>query len=95
MGNTNEQAHGASFEALMEFATRYRADAAVRARIESGDYSDLELEVPEGTEIRVMENTPDTLYFPLPPNPHSSLSDKDLDKVAGGFSVGCMTVPLS
>ena len=90
MENTNEQAHGASLEVLMEFATRYRADAAVRARVENGDYSDLGVRVAEGVEVRVVENTPDTFYFPLPPKPASTLSDKELENVAGGYCVACI-----
>ena len=73
-----------SFELLRQFGERYRADAAVRARVGNGDYSDLELELPEGTEIRVLEQTPDTYYFPLPPGPNAALSDKVLERVVGG-----------
>ena len=73
-----------SFEFLRQFGERYRADAAVRARVGNGDYSDLELELPEGTELRVLEQTPDTYYFPLPPEPNALLSDKVLERVVGG-----------
>ena len=73
-----------SFELLRQFGERYRADAAVRVRVGNGDYSDLELELPEGTEVRVLEQTPDTFYFPLPPDPHAPLADKVLERVVGG-----------
>ena len=75
---------GNSFETLRRFGERYRADAAVRARVGSGDYSALELELPAGTEVRVLEQTPDTYYFPLPPEPNPPLSDEMLESVAGG-----------
>ena len=75
---------GNSFETLRRFGERYRADAAVRARVGSGDYSDLELELPEGCEVRVMEQSPDTYYFALPPEPHVPLADKVLERVVGG-----------
>lgn len=75
---------GGSLEALRRFGERYRADAAVRGRVGSGDYSDLELELPAGTELRVLEQTPDTYYFPLPPAPNLPLSDEVLQGVVGG-----------
>lgn len=78
-----------SFELLRQFGERYRADAAVRARVGNGDYSDLELELLEGTEVRVLEQTPDTFYFPLPPDPRAPLSDKVLERVVGGVGGMC------
>ena len=90
-GKEHETGHAESWEALQEFGMRYRADAAVRARVGSGDYSDLELELPEGTEVRVLEQTPDTFYFPLPPKPDTALSDEKLQAVAGGATVNCYT----
>ena len=83
-----------SFELLRQFGERYRADAAVRDRVGNGDYSDLELELPEGTEVRVLEQTPDTYYFPLPPQPNALLADKVLEGVVGGVGTfpGAATV---
>lgn len=75
---------GESYQALSRFCERYRADAEVRARIARGDHSDLGLEVPEGTEVRVVEQSADTYYFPLPPGPSATLSDEALEAVAGG-----------
>ena len=75
-------------EALRRFGASYRADAAVRARVGSGDYSDLDLELPEGCEVRVLEQSPDVHYFLLPPKPDRMLSEEALDAVAGGSSRG-------
>lgn len=80
-----------TWEALAQFGERYRAEAAVRARVASGDLSDLDLEIPEGMEFRVMEQSADTYYFPLPPAPNPALSDKMLEAVAGGLTGNCIT----
>ena len=83
MGNAFDK----PFEALNRFCARYRADAEVRARIARGDTSDLDLELPEGTEVRVMEQTADTFYFPLPPKPGAAVSDEALNAVSGGATI--------
>ena len=72
------------FEALNRFCARCRADAEVRARIARGDISDLGLELPAGTEVRVVEQTADTFYFPLPPKPAAAVSDEMLNQASGG-----------
>ncbi len=43
--------------------------------------------VPEGNEVRVVENTARLTYLPLPARP-GDLSDEQLDAVAGGFTSG-------
>ena len=77
-------------EAVAQYADRYRSDEAVRARIAGGDTSDLGIDVPEGMEVRISEQTDDTYYFVLPPNPGKVLADDDLDNIAGGTS--CVTL---
>jgi len=42
------------------------------------------IEVPEGVEVKMLENTENMVHFVLPPPPAAELSDEDLDKVAGG-----------
>ena len=79
-----QKEYGGFFETLMQFGERYRADAAVRARVAAGDLSDLDWEVPAGVEVRVVEQSAGTFYFPLPPEPESTLSDGALAHVAGG-----------
>lgn len=82
--------YGGFFEILAQFGERYRADAAVRARVSGGDLSDLDWEVPEGVEVRVVEQSADTFYFPLPPQPESTLSDAALAEVTGGTGGACI-----
>ena len=77
--------------ALQQFAARYRADAALRARIAGGDYADLHMAVPDGVEIRVVAETPDTYYFPLPGDPNAQVSDQALEDVAGGSTAGTLS----
>ena len=74
--------------ALLDFAARYRADGALRARIAGGDYSDLHMAVPEGAEVRVVAETAETYYFPLPDDPNALVSDQALAGVAGGSTQG-------
>ena len=76
-----------SYETLMEFGARYRADAEVRARIARGDASDLGPDVPEGLEIRVMQQTADTYYFALPELPTRGLSAEALETISGGITL--------
>ena len=71
-------------ETLQRFSERYRADAALRDRLAGGDYSDLDVEVPPGVEIRVVLETPDTYYCPMPQDPNQQLGDEALDGIAGG-----------
>ena len=84
MGNASDK----PFEALNRFCARYRADAEVRARIARGDTSGLGLDLPAGTEVRVVEQTADTFYFPLPPKPAAVVSDEALNAVSGGVPYG-------
>ena len=77
--------------ALLRFAERYRADPELRARIAGGDYADLYMEVPDGAEIRVVSETPDTYYFPLPGDPNAQLTDDALEAVAGGSTAGTLS----
>ena len=76
-------------ETMKRFGERYRADAALRDRIAGGDYADLDMEIPPGVEVRMVQETPDTHYCPMPPDPNTRLGDKALENVAGG------TTPVS
>ena len=73
-------------------AERYRSDAALRSRIDSGDMEDalsaLGLVLPPGVEARIVVNTADTFHVVMPPDPNSELSDEMLTAVAGGKSAG-------
>lgn len=43
------------------------------------------VDMPEGIEVKVVENTDKLVHFTLPPKPkEGELSDEELGKVAGG-----------
>ena len=75
-------------EAFIRFNRRYRADAEIRARIARGDTSDIdrsEMDIPDGMDLRIVEQAADTFYFfLLPPVPNQALSDESLGSMAGG-----------
>jgi hypothetical protein len=64
------------------FARALRADPKAVVEREVGG------KLPEGIEVRLVEETPDTLYLVLParPSPGHELSDAELEQVAGGFN---------
>ncbi len=50
------------------------------------------IEVPEGIEVRIVENTQDTVHCILPAEPSDELSDDQLDGAAGGYDY-CHEMP--
>ena len=78
------EAYREGYEALARFGARYRGDEQLRARIDGGDYSDLDGSVPEGTEVRVVSQTPEVCYVPMPEDPNKALADRQLSPAAGG-----------
>ena len=88
-----------SYASLRRLAARCRADAGLRARIEGGDRAALELEIPPGVELRVVEQTPERFYLPLPPNPNAVIDESRLEGVAGGSTLSsagtASTIPSS
>ena len=48
------------------------------------------MDVPDGVDVKVVENADDCVHITLPAPPAASgeLSDDDLEKAAGGFLVG-------
>ena len=63
------------------FKQRLLADPAAVLKAEGVD-------IPEGVEVRLVENTNRLAHVTLPAKP-SGLSDEQLDKVAGGLKCGC------
>jgi hypothetical protein len=61
------------------FARALRADPKAVLEREVGT-------LPAGIEVKVVEETPDTLYLVLParPSPRRQLSEEELERVAGG-----------
>lgn len=78
-----------SYDALQRFGARYRADEALRARLERGDYRDLVADVPPGAEVRVVRQMPDVYYMLMPEDPNQVAPDQVLEAVAGGSTNGC------
>ncbi len=81
------------YPAFVGLANRYRDDASVRNRIDSGDTSeilgDFGVRMPPGIQVRLVPNTPETFHVVLPPDPNIGLSDESLDTLsAGGKSAG-------
>jgi hypothetical protein len=62
------------------FAGELRADPKAVIEREVG------AKLPEGVEVKLVEETPSTLYLVLPahPSPGRQLSDEELERVAGG-----------
>ena len=90
MTEQQHEAFRANHAALRRFAGRYRADAALRARIAAGDRADLHVGVPEGIEVRVVEQAPAVHYFLMPGDPNTVAPDRSLESVAGGSTGGTL-----
>ena len=64
-------------------------DEALKARFMSdprGSLKEHGLDVPDGIDIQVVENTDDTVHvtLPAPPEGHANLSNDELSKAAAG-----------
>ncbi|NEQ20150.1 MAG: NHLP leader peptide family natural product precursor [Microcoleus sp. SIO2G3] len=60
---------------------------------------ELQQQLPNGLEIRVLEETPNTLYLVIPQNSANvqvteELSDAALESVAGGETVGVVVITI-
>ena len=44
-----------------------------------------DIDVPPGTDVRIVENTAETVNFVMPPDPNAVLADEDLSAAAGGL----------
>ena len=79
--------YSASYDSLQRLAARCRADAGLRARLERGDRAELDLPVPDGVELRVVEQTPERCYVAMPPDPNAVVAENQLESVAGGSTI--------
>jgi len=52
------------------------------------------IEMPEGMDVTVVENTDNTVHITMPmaPDGHAELSDEELAGAAGGLSIGAWQV---
>ena len=76
-------------ELMARLAGDYREDADLRARVEQdavAALADYGVTLAPGTEVRIVEDSPDVFHFTLPPDPNVNLKDEQLDMVAGGKS---------
>jgi hypothetical protein len=79
-------------KAASQVIDRATRDPGFRRELLSNPATALEQElgvrIPETVEIRVVEETPSTLYLVLPPQRIAAgqeLSDRDLEQIAGGW----------
>lgn len=103
-GAAGWELRAAELEKFAAFGERYRAEAALRSRLDSGDTADalaeLGVPAPPGAEARFVADTDEVRHFVLPPDPNAPLADETLRAVAGGDTFGTagtastvMTVP--
>ena len=79
-------AHESSIAALGD---AWAEDPALRVRAEQDPravLSDYGVEVAEDLDARIVVNTAETFYLPMPPNPNASLEDSALTGVVGSGS---------
>ncbi|MGF1470890.1 MAG: NHLP leader peptide family RiPP precursor [Rubrobacteraceae bacterium] len=84
---------GSPEEVRQRLIQRSMEDEELRQKLLSDPKAAIEQEVgarlPDGVEIRAVEETPETIYLVLPPKPEvasegGELSDEELEAVAGG-----------
>ena len=73
---------------LVDFSREYHNNEGLRSRVDGGDFAPLiealDVEVPQGMEVRVFCNTADTFYLVLQPDPSKTLQDNELVSISGG-----------
>jgi len=77
-------------DTLKQIESKAAADAVFRGRLLAAPHealASLGIRLPEGVTVRFVQDTAGTRHFVLPPLPGNELSDEDLDKAAGGFSI--------
>ena len=71
-----------------DFADRCRNDPEYRAKVHADPVAavaEYGVAVPDSVQdVRVVENTGDTVYYVFPADPNGAMSDDDLNWVAGG-----------
>ena len=85
-GNPEEERRRLIERSMEDEDLRQRLLADPKGTVEQ----ELGAKLPEGIEIRVVEETPETVYLVLPPKVAASrqddeLSDRELEAVAGGW----------
>ena len=96
---------------LLRLSADYRADPALRARIDGGDsrpvLAALGVDNPSGVALRVVADTPAVYHLPMPLDPNDVVADSALSEIVGGSTAssggtvgsagcfGCSTAPSS
>ena len=83
----DEQQQKDSLRAFQKIVARTWSDPAFKSRLTSDPSSVLAehgVAVPEGVEVKVVENSDKVIHLTLPAKPSGDLSDEQLDQAAGG-----------
>ena len=73
--------------ALQTMANDCRDDAALRAKVDTEPravFTDRGLPFPKNSEVRVVRNTEDVFYVPIPLDPNTAITDAMLETTSGG-----------
>lgn len=87
MHNAAGAALGPEVAAIAALAEACRADAGLRARIETEPravLSERGIELPVSVETRIVADTDDVFHMIMPPDPNMDLGDEALHGVAAG-----------
>lgn len=74
-------------DAVVALGDAWRDDPTLRARAEEdprGVLAEYGVEIPEGTDARIVANTAETVHVCVPPDPNEMLGDEALTGVSGG-----------
>ena len=66
-------------------------DEALKARFMADPkavLAEYDVPVPDGMDVKVVENADDCVHITMPAPPSGDLSDDELEQAAGGFLVG-------
>ena len=92
------QMSGASIHEDMErfadLADAYHADAFLAERCETEPVSVLRehgIDIPHGSDVRIVLNTDETYHVVLPQDPNSVLEDESLGAVVGGSTASTLS----
>ena len=76
------------FESMLaDIAGECRDNPETRAELDADPrafFAERGVDVPDGTEVRVADDTADAVHLVMPPNPNNAISDDTLTGVAGG-----------
>ena len=94
---TDEQQHEDTMRAFQKVVAKTWSDPAFKARLTADPRRVLAehgVSIPEGVEVKIVENTDTLVHVALPPKPSGDLSDEQLDQAAGGtMPTNCCAFP--